>query len=289
MGMLEGRAEEVAGTFNSQGVANTLWAFATMGRKPGERVMGMLEGRVEEMAGTFNSQDVANTLWSTCFLCIHSPAVLVRTFHALAPHMVVLSGTGQFTQVVDLCQLHQFFLSCSLEEALGADVAGRMLALKDALGPACQAAFAAAPSDPSASQQQVSTTLRSMGLCVKDEFHCPESGYSIDMMVQDMRVGGSSTSGGGAGSRWAVEYDGPSHFLSCRAPTGATLIKRRHLVLLGYTLVSIPFWVSVCGCVCVCILGGGQVNPCYCALTVNVNLMCDTHTCRSGTCVRAQT
>jgi hypothetical protein len=26
---------------------------------------------------------------------------------------------------------------------------------------------------------------------------------------------------------WAVEFDGPSHFLMCRAPTGATLLKRR--------------------------------------------------------------
>ena len=33
---LEGRAEALAGTFNAQDVANTLWAYATMGRGPGE-------------------------------------------------------------------------------------------------------------------------------------------------------------------------------------------------------------------------------------------------------------
>jgi len=32
---LEGRAEALAGTFNAQEVANTLWAYATMGREPG--------------------------------------------------------------------------------------------------------------------------------------------------------------------------------------------------------------------------------------------------------------
>ena len=42
---LERRAEAISGEFNSQDVANTLWAFATMGRKPGERMMGQLEGR----------------------------------------------------------------------------------------------------------------------------------------------------------------------------------------------------------------------------------------------------
>ena len=34
---LERRAEAIAGEFNTQGVATTLWAYATMGREPGER------------------------------------------------------------------------------------------------------------------------------------------------------------------------------------------------------------------------------------------------------------
>jgi len=33
--VLEGRAVAVAGTFNAQGVANTLWAYATMGGSQG--------------------------------------------------------------------------------------------------------------------------------------------------------------------------------------------------------------------------------------------------------------
>jgi hypothetical protein len=44
------------------------------------------------------------------------------------------------------------------------------------------------PVHPSASQQQVSDTLRGMGLSVKDEFRCPKSGYSIDMRLHDMQV-----------------------------------------------------------------------------------------------------
>jgi hypothetical protein len=53
---LEGRAEALAGTFNAQEVANTLWAYATMGREPGAGVMRGLEGRAEALAGTFNAQ-----------------------------------------------------------------------------------------------------------------------------------------------------------------------------------------------------------------------------------------
>jgi hypothetical protein len=40
------------------------------------------------------------------------------------------------------------------------------------------------------------------------------------------------------------QYDGPCHFLVYRVATGATLMKRRHLELLVYTVVSMPFWVS---------------------------------------------
>jgi hypothetical protein len=53
----------VAGTFNAQGVANTLWAYATMGREPGAGLMRVQEGRAVAVAGTFNEQNVANTLW----------------------------------------------------------------------------------------------------------------------------------------------------------------------------------------------------------------------------------
>jgi hypothetical protein len=39
------------GEFNSQSIANTLWAFGTMGTKPGHR---MMERRAEAKSGEFN-------------------------------------------------------------------------------------------------------------------------------------------------------------------------------------------------------------------------------------------
>jgi hypothetical protein len=53
-----------------------------------------------------------------------------------------------------------------------------------------------------------------------------------------LETGGEKSSG----RVWAVEFDGPSHFLASGAPTGATLLKRRHLELLGHALVSVPYW-----------------------------------------------
>jgi hypothetical protein len=94
-----------------------------------------------------------------------------------------------------------------------------------------QHSLQAARAQPSTSQQQVSDTPRGMGLLVEDEFLCPKSGYSIDMRVQDK-----------CRDLGAIEFDESSHFLACTAPTGVNLIKRRHLKMLGYILVSVPSW-----------------------------------------------
>ena len=119
-----------------------------------------------------------------------------------------------------------------------------MEAIKDmwCLKEACREAFECSKSAPSAMQQQVSETLRRIGLSVEDEVRCPKSGYSIDMIAvlsPGREMGGESSS---SASTWAVELDGPDHFLASRAPTGATLLKRRHLELLGHALVTVPYW-----------------------------------------------
>jgi hypothetical protein len=198
-------------------------------------MMGQLERRAEAISGEFNSQNVANTLWSMSFFCIQFN-LSVRfccSFSCSFPSM-------DFDDQKSLCQLHQVFISCDILEGLHADFSVSVQTLKEKLGPSCRAAFIGVPVHPSASQQQVSDTLRGMGLSVEDEFRCPKSGYSIDMRVHDICDNAKSSTGPAAG--WAVEFDGPSHFLTCRLPVGGTLMKRRHLELLGYTVVSLPFW-----------------------------------------------
>jgi hypothetical protein len=54
----------ISGEVNSQEVVNTLWEYATMGTKQGERMMGEMERRTELISGGFKSQDVTNTLWA---------------------------------------------------------------------------------------------------------------------------------------------------------------------------------------------------------------------------------
>jgi hypothetical protein len=60
---LEGRAEALAGTFKAEEVANTLWAYTTMGRVPGAGLMRGLEGWSEALKGTFNTRETSTILW----------------------------------------------------------------------------------------------------------------------------------------------------------------------------------------------------------------------------------
>eukprot|EP00802_Teleaulax_amphioxeia_P024086 Tamp_24743.p1 GENE.Tamp_24743~~Tamp_24743.p1 ORF type:complete len:240 (+),score=33.51 Tamp_24743:2-721(+) len=208
-----------------------------MGRSPSAGVMRGLDKRAEAMAPTMKAQELTNMLWALCVistLCVSEDAS--PWGHAAAKRLVSL-GEAESLNTVQLRQLHQFFVWCSVEGE-------RCLVALDDVGSlrdACRLAFVCSKKAPSASQQEVSETLRRMGLSVEDEAICPKSGYSIDMLVTDSApaVGGERSSGGGG---WAVEFDGPSHFLASGAPTGATLLKRRYLQLLGHALVSVPYW-----------------------------------------------
>ena len=96
LGPLEPQTEALADTFNTQDVANTIWAYATMGRGPGAGLMRVLEGRAEALAGTFKAQGVANTLWAYATMgrnCGNRPAatfLVLRHFgeHCLHPALV---------------------------------------------------------------------------------------------------------------------------------------------------------------------------------------------------------
>ena len=189
---------------NSQDVANILWAYATMGCRPGEGVLGALVSRL------------------------------------------LAAGAGVPTfSAEERRQLHQFFLSCSLDwkEEVGGPAACSLVKAREAFESECRLAFVVPDVSPSASQIQVSHAVRlHLGLLVEDEYRCPRSGYAIDMLVSDARPSAASAGAPGGGRSWAVEFDGPDHFLACGSPKGGTLLKHRHLRQLGYALVVVPYW-----------------------------------------------
>jgi hypothetical protein len=104
-----------------------------------------------------------------CFFCLFISDLdrgLVTSLVSVASRLGSQFVAGLNAQ--QCCQVHQFFIACDIEESLGLRLPASIHALKVDLGPACKSAFFTAPAQPSASQQQVSDTLRGMGLWVED-------------------------------------------------------------------------------------------------------------------------
>ena len=156
-----------------------------------------------------------------------------RFLHSLAQ---TLQDWSYFAQTT-MRERHSFF------KGLGGPAACSLLQAREAFEPECRLAFVVPDVSPSASQLQVSHAVRlHLGLLVEDEYRCPRSGYAIDMLVSDARPSAASAGAPGGGRSWAVEFDGPDHFLACGSPKGSTLLKHRHLRQLGYALVVVPYW-----------------------------------------------
>lgn len=64
LGMLEQRAEHTAGEAAARDLANCLWAFATLQRKPPARLLTLLEVRIEQTAANAAPADIGDTLWA---------------------------------------------------------------------------------------------------------------------------------------------------------------------------------------------------------------------------------
>ena len=119
--------------------------------------------------------------------------------------------------------------------------------MKLEMGEECLQAFSGLATRDSRLQREVVAALRTSvpDVEVEEEYRDARSGYSIDVLVR--RRSPSSTGGkaalGEPAAVWAVEVDGPFHFLGDgRTPSGSTLLKRKQLGQLGYAVVPVPFW-----------------------------------------------
>jgi hypothetical protein len=74
----------VAGEFKPQEVANTVWALATMGVTPDEKLLRAMQGRAMAVAGEFDPQAVANTVWALDTMGVTPEAGLLRAIQGRA-------------------------------------------------------------------------------------------------------------------------------------------------------------------------------------------------------------
>jgi hypothetical protein len=111
-----------------------------------------------------------------------------------------------------LSQVYQYLLSCELEAGrLGAEgLPGSTERLRSWLGDRGREALAEARPSPSKSQRGVARSLEAAtpGIVLKEEGTHEATGYDLDIVLDSSRLGES-----GRNSVWAVEFDGPMHFL----------------------------------------------------------------------------
>ena len=198
--------------FNPQALANTAWAFATAGHASPALLDAVAAEATKRGLREFTPQALANTAWA--FATADHPAQ--KLFDSA---FVVRSESIDWTleALIQLQQWQLWHAEHGLAPPLSASLAAR-----------CRSALASTEVRPSRLQRDVGRALEALGCPVQEEV-VTESGYSIDLVVEY------------DGTRVGVEVDGPSHFI-CRSPTASTLLKRRQLRSVGWSLLSVPYF-----------------------------------------------
>jgi len=131
---MQGRATALAGTFTPQAVANTVWALATMGVTPDEKLLRAMQGRATALAGEFDPQAVANTVWALATMGVTPDEKLLRAMQGRA---TALAGEFDPQNVANTVWAHACFGGpCGKgEEELFEILASRLLEIASDLEP----------------------------------------------------------------------------------------------------------------------------------------------------------
>jgi hypothetical protein len=203
--------------FNSQGIANLLWAYATVGIID-KHLFTSFAPAVKSVLGQCNSQALANIAWSYAVANVNEPLPFNTDF------IDVCQARANDFSSDGYSQLHQW--------QLWQDEIKSGIRLPPALREKCHQAFISHKAflyRLSSFQNDVISVLSSIGLCPKEE-ELTSSGYRLDALVEvnGIKVG--------------IEVDGPAHFMN-REPNGRTLLKRRQVNNLDdIPIISVPHW-----------------------------------------------
>ncbi len=182
-----------------------------------------LEAAAVRVAPSMNAQDVANALWALATLGWQANANMASVFQQHVEALFSNSGRKQFS-------------SEALSQLLQAHLASQFLRLGLLTLPFSnlQVALAAHREKArevtvSTGQREVGESLRRLGISHALEYITADGLFSIDLAMVDRRI--------------AVEFDGPSHFLTdTPEPRGHTRLRYRLLSAMGWHVVSIPFF-----------------------------------------------
>jgi hypothetical protein len=200
--------------FNSQGIANLLWAYATVGIID-KHLFTSFAPAVKLVLSQCNSQNVANIAWAYAVANVNDPSLFNTDF------IDVCQAKANDFGMEECRQLHQWQL-WQIELKSGTN-------LPPALREKCCQAFVSQSYRSSRFQDDVISVLSSIGMSPEEEVLTP-CGYRLDALVEVN------------GEKVGIEVDGPSHFIN-RDLTGSTLLKRRQVSTCdGIHIVSVPYW-----------------------------------------------
>lgn len=239
-------ASDVVGltSFAPTEMASSLWAFASLGVSPGEAWLERWEASASPRWHSFEMRHAVNVIWALTVLQSHHPGWLPAQRIAQAAWARLASavdGAGGAEPASLLpnagwCALYQAaLLQCTESGDAAVDVQ-----VAFPLSPACLAHAAAAwrhqagDTKISGLQREVSHILFA-GLGVPHTLEKLLEGQlaSVDIAIEPP----------GGGVRVALEVDGPRHYLRshARRARGATLLRNRLLVALGWRVVVLPY------------------------------------------------
>ena len=270
MEALEEQAQGLMAALTPHNLSNLMLSFATLGWVPREPLLHAMLLRISVSAKMFNTQDLANTLWAMAvYIARGVPChALQLALQPLAKRTQDFSRSEYLPQ--HMSALHQFALACEKKQVRAPaggecgtgntshtsqttqDVEG---IIPQMLDPVAHREAADTP-QTSRSHMHVAAVLRELGLSVHNEPHCSVSGLSLDMCATRAQVP-SDTPGSQADTQqrvFTVEFDGPRHFVrrlgteearkpkAARITTGTTELKHYLLRKLGHFLIVVPYW-----------------------------------------------
>ncbi|KAJ1463556.1 RAP domain-containing protein [Pelagophyceae sp. CCMP2097] len=208
-------------TFKPQNLANTVWAYATAGVEA-PALFEAVAAEAPKKIATFNPQALANTVWAYATAGVEAPALFEVIALSIETKISEFSPDG-------LSQLHQASMHLRLEAPQHP-----LTSLLSRHEAELRAAYIREEPSPSRSQRDVSAALARIGWAHEFE-HVTAEGISLDMAQP--------------ASKFAVEFDGPTHYLvgasgdvSIRALDGKSKSKQRLLRKLGWHVVHVPYF-----------------------------------------------
>jgi hypothetical protein len=195
---LETAAVRVAPGMNPQDLANTVWGYATLGRAPGAETWRALETTTARVAPSMNSQDLANTLWAYTSLSSLRDVILPSSYAAVWELICNMEARDFIAE-----QQIMLFHSHLMHQSFLSSQAPTNISAPPWLMVGARDAWMSQTHDGvtvSRSQRELAQILDKLGVRHEVE-HVTDDGYfSIDIYLPDHDI--------------AVEFDGPSHYYS---------------------------------------------------------------------------